>query len=169
MTNKWQYNLIIIAASQATLLWRSKTKARGQNMASSQERLWGPQDSPQFSWQGNPGWVLGCQGCLATLPCPRVTSNGQLPSQLALTWVSLAVPDMVLGSHDRLQPSRHISPPLSALKHVLPAASGGSLPSSGPLPDGTLLFQRPSALVFGFYSKADTMLSALHSLGGRTF
>ena len=80
-------------------------------MASSQERLWGLQDSPQFSWQGNPGWVLGCQGCLAALPCPRVTSNGQLRSQLALTWVSVAVPDMVLGPHDRLQPSRHRSPP----------------------------------------------------------
>ena len=69
-------------------------------MASSQERFWGLQDSPQFSWQGNPGWVLGCQGFLAALPCPRVTSNGQPPSQLALTWASLALPDMVLGAYD---------------------------------------------------------------------
>lgn len=138
-------------------------------MASSQERFWGLQDSPQFSWQGNPRWVLGCQGFLAALPCPRVTSNGQPPSRLALTRASLALPDMDLGSYDRLQPSPHIPPPLSALKYVLPEASGGSLPSSGPLPNGTSLLQGPSALFFGSYSKADTMLSVRHSLGGRTF
>ena len=103
------------------------------------------------------------------LPWPRVTSNGQPPSRLALTRVSLALPDMDLGSYDRLQPSPHIPPPLSALKYVLPEASGGSLPSSGPLPSGTLLLQGPSALFFGSYSKADAMLSVLHSLGGRAF
>lgn len=112
-------------------------------MASSQERFWGLQDSPQFSWQGNPGWVLGCQGFLAALPCPRVTSSGQPPSQLALTWASLALPDMVLGAYDRLQPSPHTPPALSALKYVLPEASGGSFPSDGPLPNGPCSFRDP--------------------------
>lgn len=61
-------------------------------MASSQD----PRASPSFSWQGNPGEVLGYWGFLAGLPCSRATSDGQPRPHLTHTWAGLADPAMIV-------------------------------------------------------------------------
>lgn len=111
-------------------------------MASSQERFWGLQDSPSSPWQGRP--KVGIRVPRFSLPCPAPESP--LMGSLLPGWpfrASLALPDMDLGSYDRLQPSPYTTPSVSTEVCSFLRQVGAPSPAVSHCPMGPRSFRDP--------------------------